>query len=149
MSKDDLLISRLDLTNLIKEQLAGRWFWDKGNDPRHLPTLARPYYTMPFLKRVHSILDWSQTDGLSRGEVFKCDAFSIALWADFKLYGRKRWLGLKYPYATGIAWSGHAFNWVVTADKKIKFIEPQKDWIMSPGRKEIRPGHWNIWVMTG
>jgi hypothetical protein len=147
-----VILSREELKqDIILPQMEGRWWtgWDGGNDPRHLPTLSRGNYLCPTVERVRRVLNWSKTDEQDRMDAYKCAAFAAQLFADFRRYGRFTWMGMKYPFAAGFMWSGHALNWCVTHDGKLRIIEPQTDWLMLPQPKEIRPGHWGVWVMVG
>lgn len=145
------VVSRSELREIILRGMQGRWWWDDGNDPRHLPILARGAYTLPLTARVPRILNWSQIDGLTReAPQFVCPEFAMGLMFDFRLYGRFPWLELEAPYAAGMWHSVHAGNWVVTADEKLWFLEPQEDWMMEPSNDpEARPGHFRHWFFYG
>lgn len=63
-------------------------------------------------------------------EKLDCDDFSFILQGDISRYDS--------DFAVGIAWGvtpqgqGHAFNWAISTDKQLVFIEPQQNRVFKP-----------------
>ena len=143
-----LVVSSKELSAVIHEQLEGRW-WPVSGDPRHLPDLARGNYVLPKKKYVEWFLYYSKVDEIMREDAFKCDSYAVNLWAEWRKFGALDIWNNKYPFAGGMFRSVHALNWVVDEAGVLWIIEPQKDWLMLPQPRNIRPAHWDIHFMAG
>jgi len=138
-------ISRQDLTRLVREKMEGRFRADRAEI---LPLIYSGGYSCMPLEELESFLHWNMVDQIDHGDVFKCMQFGVALWGAFNDACRRDG-GPEYPYAQGMMIGQHVYNWVVTSDGNLWFVEPQADWIMPPSPESVRPGHWNIAMMIG
>ncbi len=131
-------ISQRELQRLVESALAGslsnNWCLHSSDSRYYLPTLeeARTIIENSNMARLASAE--SATD---RGEIFDCDDFSLLLKARFAYAAyRNRDRHVNAPYCFGIVWGllpfpfPHSLNWMVTDDRELHFIEPQRQEII-------------------
>lgn len=129
------------LRELITKQLG------KKLDASFQIYIADEKYYCPPLKDVRQIVKESALDRQTWVEErFDCDDFAITLKANFAQASYKDGQR-RHAHCCGVVWGmfdgeAHAINWVVTSDKRLRFIEPQTDEIFRP-RKNDR----EIWFM--
>jgi hypothetical protein len=127
-----MIIKSDELTSIIKKALGHRM------PPNMNPLLPDDEYYLPSMEEVMKVLSKDKTnDMIYKAESFDCDDFSVLVKAAFIRDGYEK---LNRTHAVGIVWgmfpTPHAINWVVTKDKQFWFIEPQKDSIFKPGKKD-------------
>lgn len=131
-------ISRADLKALVEaalpDSLSSNWCLHSSDS----------CYYLPSLEEARTIIDNSNMAQLAspggtrgRGECFDCDDFSLLLKARFAYAAySNRDRHLNAPYCFGIVWGllpfpfPHSLNWMVTDDRRIHFIEPQRQEII-------------------
>jgi hypothetical protein len=136
-----MIITSDELAHIIKKALGQRM------PPNMLPLLPDSEYYLPSMEEVISVLQEDKTNDMTyTAEMFDCDDFSALVKAAFIRDAYKK--RLQRTHALGIIWGNfptpHAINWVVTSDKQFWFIEPQKDSIFKPGKKD-----GNVFVVIG
>lgn len=109
--------------------------------------LADNTYYCPSVYETSQILQRTAVDKRTWTENrFDCDDFAYVLKGEFSkaAYENKN---RKLAYCVGIVWGNlpgpHAINWVINDDKRLRFIEPQRDTIYFPG---VNDG--NIYLMV-
>ncbi len=128
-----LVLTKRELHELIMRQLG-----PKLNKLDYTVRLSDKNYYLPHREDIKRII---RTNQINRrkwiAEKFDCDDFAMLLKAavieDQWRRGKRR-----YPTAFGLLYGTrlkeghHAFNIVVTSDKRVQFIEPQNDEMFSP-----------------
>jgi hypothetical protein len=93
------------------------------------------YYCTP-LADAREIIQASKVDRKTwTAEKFDCDDFAHVLKAHFAEAAYKDGARRK-AHCFGVVWGSlpgpHAINWIVTSDRKLRFVEPQNDRIFFP-----------------
>ena len=121
-----------EVEDIIKRDLKGRLSGDVKI------RLADAHYVAPPLSHAKNVIQKSSVDRLKwKKERFDCDDFALVLKSDFAMDASKE-LEFSAGYAFGILWGtwvkhgGHAINWMITDDLKLRLIEPQNDKIFFP-----------------
>ncbi len=133
-------LSASKLEELIKEQLDGKLH------ASFKLYLADGEYYCPSVEDAEEIIRNSAVDRNTWVEErFDCDDFALVLKAHFAEAAYKDGRRRK-AHCFGIVWGmlpgGHAINWMVNADLKLRFVEPQTDEVFFP-----RPTDRDIWFM--
>jgi hypothetical protein len=117
----------------------------KGRIKTPMYHLGDADYYLPSLARAQSVISSSSTSRLNWSRRFDCDDFAVRLKADFGDDANKH-PEVDQAHAFGIAWGthvnakrevvgGHAINWMINDDLKVRFIEPQSGNIWVVGEK--------------
>lgn len=130
---DKVFITRTELRDTIADQLDG-----KLTDKFTLRIADSTYYCTPKVD-AEEILQQSTVDRLQwTADAFDCDDFAHVLKAHFAEAAYKDGIR-RPPHCLGIVWGmlsspffTHAMNWMIDANRKLWFIEPQSDQIFEP-----------------
>ena len=104
-------------------------------------SLADRYYYTPSVTHVKDICSVSRVNNKRwLSERYDCDDFAISLKRDFA-YDAYHNLEYTGAHAFGILWGtygegGHAVNWFIGDDLKLRIVEPQNDSIYTPDSDE-------------
>lgn len=124
----DVLVTDKELYRTIRPALEGCW---KRRASSYV-FIGDGFYVRPSLKELEALLKASLEDRPDYiSEIYDCDDFA---WR-FKAFATQTALSNRKPaaYAVGVIWrwpdeageGGHAYNWVLTLDGGLRFIEPQ------------------------
>jgi hypothetical protein len=131
-------ITRRELKTLVAAALEGKlsthWCLHSADSKYYLPSLEE---AKAIIDRSNMIDLAGPSGAKGRGECFDCDDFSLLLKARFAYaaYTNKE-KHVNAPYCFGIAWGmlpfpfPHSLNWMVTDDRRLHFIEPQRQEII-------------------
>jgi len=131
-------ISRAGVREVIEDALQGKL------SKKLCLHMADYRYYLPKYSEAKKIIDNSKmeplaapSDGKVRGERFDCDDFALLLKARFAFAAyRDRSQYQNHPHCFGIVWGllpfpfPHSMNWMITANKKFYFVEPQRQKIL-------------------
>ena len=138
--RNKVYISAEKVEKIIRRQLAG-----KLDDTFELHIADGKYFCPP-VREAREIIDESALDKKEWvDERFDCDDFAVVLKAHFAeaayAEGKRR-----SAHCFGIVWGElpdyHAINWMINADLKLRFVEPQLDTIYRPKKSDK-----GIWFM--
>jgi hypothetical protein len=136
---DDLVPWQINLARLTPQEVKDILYRDLRDilAPNVSIRLADAHYYTPSVKHAKAIIKGSDAnlhDWLS--ERFDCDDFAISLKRDFA-YDAYHKLEYTAGHAFGMLWGpfgedGHAVNWMINDDMKVRLIEPQSDTVYMP-----------------
>ena len=139
-AEDKVYLSADEVRSIVTQQLSGKF-----NRSFQL-YLADGQYFCPSLEDAQEIIDNSAVDRNTWVEErFDCDDFAHVLKSHFAeaayADGTRR-----AAHCFGIVWGmlpgAHAINWMINADGKLRFVEPQSDEVFFP-----RGTDKDIWFM--
>jgi hypothetical protein len=121
-----VILSADEMLALAWAEFGPRWM---SGYPLILYPSDAEYYCPP-LAEAQAIITASHLDHHKYArDVFDCDDFASVLKANFSQAAYAKGHRL-HAYCVGILWAnqpyGHALNWMITADRVVRLIEPQR-----------------------